>query len=178
MMAYLPAIVILLLALLLLLPLIGIGIAIDVVEVAAAKLGFSPGVALLLFIAVIIGSTIHIPLYRRTAEVAVVPHFSDFWLPQFWGIPLHRIQRHTVVALNVGGGLIPVLLALYELMRSDSGAIGLVTILVTLVSYFSAQIVPGIGIQMNALVGPLTAALSAALIAGTEAPAVAFDDAP
>ena len=173
-MVYLPATFILFLALLLLLPLIGIGIAIDVVEVAVAKLGFSSGVAFLLFVAVIVGSTINIPLYQRRSEVTVVPHFSDFWLRQFWGIPLRRIQRNTVVALNVGGGLIPVLLALYEFIRSDSIAIVLVTVLVTLVSYFSAQIVPGIGIQMNALVGPLTAAFSAAFIAGAEAPAVAF----
>ena len=173
-MIYLPVTFILFLAILLLLPLIFLGIAIDIVEVAVAKLGFSSTAAFWLFIAVIVGSTINIPLYRRSSEITVVSDFADYWLQQFWGIPLHRIQQEIVIALNVGGGLIPVLLALYQLTRVDMVAIAAVTIIVTIVSYFSAQVVPGIGIQMSPLVGPLTAALSAVLIAGDQAPAVAF----
>jgi uncharacterized membrane protein len=43
------------------------------------------------------------------------------------------------------------------------------------VSYYSAQVVPGIGIQMNALVAPLTAAMTAMLLTGgTAAAPVAF----
>ncbi len=173
-MIYLPVTFILFLAILLLLPLVFLGMAIDIVEVAVAKLGFSSTVAFWLFVAVIVGSTINIPLYRRKTEITVVSDFTEFWLQQFWGIPLHRVQQEIVVALNIGGGLIPVLLALYELFRSDAVAISVVTAIVTVVSYFSAQVVPGIGIQMSPLVGPLTAALSAVLIAGNEAPAVAF----
>ncbi|HIK52818.1 MAG TPA: DUF1614 domain-containing protein [Oscillatoriales cyanobacterium M59_W2019_021] len=173
-MIYLPVTLLLFLALILLLPFIWVAIAIDLVEVAVAKLGFSPNVAFLLFMSIMVGSTINIPLYRRTSEASLVPDFADLWLRQFWGIPLYKMRQETVVALNVGGGLIPVLLALYELTRSDPIAIFLVTALVTFVSYFSAQIVPGIGIQMNALVAPLTASLAAVLLAGVEAPSVAF----
>lgn len=71
-------------------------------------------------------------------------------------------------------GLIPVILAIYELIRSDAVAILGVTAIVTLVSYFSAQIVPGIGIQMNALIPPLTASISALLIIEPLASSVAF----
>jgi uncharacterized membrane protein len=173
-MIYLPVTALLFLALLLLLPFILAVMTLDIVTLAVAKLGFSPGVALWLLVAILVGSTINIPLYRRRTEITVVSDLADFWLRQFWGIPMRRIQRETIVALNVGGGLIPVLLALYQATRSDLGAIVLVTLLVTGVSYFSAQVVPGIGIQMNALVAPLNAALSAILIAGMEAPAVAF----
>lgn len=173
-MVYLPVALLLFLAFLLLLPFIWFALAVDIVEVAVAKLGFSPTAALLLFAAVIVGSTINVPLYRRYSDITVVSDFADLWLRQFWGIPLHRIQRETVVALNVGGGLIPVLLALYEFTRVNPMAIVGVTALVTLVSYFSAHVVPGIGVQMNALVGPLTAALTAVVIGGPEAPAIAF----
>jgi uncharacterized membrane protein len=41
-----------------------------------------------------------------------------------------------------------------------------VTAIVTLVSYFSAHIVPGIAIQMNPLVAPLTAAMMSLLVTG------------
>lgn len=173
-MIYLPVSLLLFLLFLLLFPFIWIAVALDVVEVAVAKLGFSPGVALLLFIAVLVGSTINIPLYTVRSITPIVPDFMDMWLEQFWGIPLQKVKQKTIVALNVGGGLIPVILAIYELIRSDALAIFLVTIIVTIVSYYSAQIVPGIGIQINALIAPLTAVISAVLIAEPLASSVAF----
>ncbi len=173
-MIYLPVSLLLFLLFLLLFPFIWIVLALDVVEVAVAKLGFSPNVAFLLLAAVLVGSTINIPLYKVESIVPVVPDFMDMWLQQFWGIPLHKVRQQTIIALNVGGGLIPVLLAIYELTRSDAVAIFWVTVIVTIVSYFSAQIVPGIGIQMNALISPLTASISAVLIAEPLASSVAF----
>ncbi len=173
-MVYLPVSLLLFLLFLLLLPFIWIGLALDVVEVAVAKLGFSPTVALLLFIAVLIGSTINIPLYQVESITPIVPDFQELWLRQFWGIPLQKIRQKTIVALNVGGGLIPLILAIYELIRSDTVAIFWVTLIVTIVTYFSAHIVPGIGIHINALVAPLTAAISAILIAEPLASSVAF----
>ncbi|MDJ0596656.1 MAG: DUF1614 domain-containing protein [Pleurocapsa sp. MO_226.B13] len=173
-MIYLPVSILLFLLFLFLLPFVWIAIALDVVEAAVAKLGFSPNVAFILFIAVLIGSTINIPLYKVESIKPVVSDFRDLWLQQFWGIPLHKARQKTIIALNVGGGLIPVLLAIYELTRSDAVAIFWVTLIVTTVSYFSAQIVPGIGIQMNALIPPLTAAISAVAIAEPLAPSVAF----
>jgi len=173
-MIYLPVTFLLFVLFLLLLPFIWFAIALDVVEVAVAKLGFSPSTAFLLFTAVVLGSTINIPLYERVSQVPVIPDFADLWIARFWGIPLRKIEQKTIVALNVGGGLIPTLLALYELTRSNALAILLVTAVVTVTSYFSAQIVPGIGIQMNALVAPLTASLMAVLIVGEGAAPVAF----
>jgi uncharacterized membrane protein len=173
-MIYLPVTLLLFVIFLLLFPFIWFAIALDVVEVAVAKLGFSPSTAFLLFAAVILGSTINIPLYERVSRVPMIPDFADLWIARFWGIPLRKIEQKTIVTLNVGGGLIPTLLALYEFTRSDPFAILAVTAVVTFVSYFSAQIVPGIGIQMNALVAPLTASLMALLIVGTGAAPVAF----
>ncbi len=173
-MIYLPVSILLFLLFLLLLPFIWIAVALDIVEVAVAKLGFSPTVAFLLFIAVLIGSIINIPLYKVESITPVIPDFRDLWLRQFWGIPLQKVRQKTIIALNVGGGLIPVILAIYELTRSDPVAIFWVTVIVTIVSYFAAQIVPGIGIQINGLIPPLTAAISAILIAEPLAPSVAF----
>jgi len=67
-----------------------------------------------------------------------------------------------------------VLLALYQFGRADSVLILAVTALVTLVSYYASHVVPGIGIQMNPLIAPATAALAALFWAGDQAPAVAF----
>ncbi|WP_448565080.1 DUF1614 domain-containing protein [Trichothermofontia sp.] len=165
-MIYLPVTLLLFLLLLLIFPFIWLAIAIDVVEVAVAKLGFSPSFSLLLLLAIIVGSTINILLYERVSQVSIVPDFTEFWIARFWGIPLRKIEQKTIVALNVGGGLIPTLLALYEFTRSNPLILLVVTAIVTVVSYYSAQIVPGIGIQMNALVAPLTAAMISLLLTG------------
>lgn len=174
-MIYLPVTLLLFVLLLLLLPFLWFALAIDIVDVAVAKLGFSPNVALLFLTLVILGSTINIPLYRVEAPVEPVDDFRQMWLQEFMGIPLQKVQRSTIVALNVGGGLIPVLLALYQFVHTDAAlAIILVTSIVTLVSYYAAQVVPGIGIRMNPLLAPATAALSAVLITSTHAAPVAF----
>ena len=173
-MIYLPVSLFLFLLLLLLLPFIWIAVAVEVIEIAVAKLGFSPGIALMIFAAVLFGSMINIPLYRVESTITILPDFMEFWLRQFWGLPLHKVRQQTIVALNVGGGLIPVLVALYQLIRSDTLAILAVTVIVTIVSYYSAHIVPGIGIQINALNSPLTAVLTAVLIAEPQASSVAL----
>lgn len=173
-MFYLPVTLLLFLLLLLLLPFIWLMLAVDIVEIAVAKLGFSPSVAGIVLALVVLGSTINIPLYRVESPTIVAENFTDLWLREFWGIPLKKIQRSTIVAVNVGGGLIPVGLALYQFTQGNSLAILLVTAIVTVVSYYAARVVPGIGIQMNPLLAPLTAALSAMLIAAPHAAPVAF----
>ncbi|MFM7614163.1 MAG: DUF1614 domain-containing protein [Synechococcales cyanobacterium] len=173
-MIYLPVSILLFLVLLLLLPFIWFALAVDIVEIAVAKLGFSHQIAFFLFLLVIITSTINIPLYRLENTIEVVDEFATLWLREFWGIPLRRLERSTVVALNVGGGLIPVLLALYQISRGNLLAITLVTTIVSVVGYFAARIVPGIGIQMNPLLAPLTAVISAMIIAPHAGAPVAF----
>jgi len=173
-MIYLPVTLLLFLLLLLLLPFIWLTLAVDIVEIAVAKLGFSPNFAGLMLALVILGSTINIPLYRVESPTLVTDNFTELWLREFWGIPLRRIQRSTVVAVNVGGGLIPVGLALYQFTQGNALAILLVTAIVSFVSYYAARVVPGIGIQMSPLLAPLTAALSAMLIAAPHAAPVAF----
>ncbi len=119
-MFYLPVSLLLFVVLLLLLPLVWLGLAVDVVALAVGKLGFSRDGALLLLLAVLVGSSVNIPLYRVKCEVTLVEDLASLWMRQFWGIPLAKIPQETVIALNVGGGLIPVLLALYQFGRADS----------------------------------------------------------
>ena len=158
-MLFLP--ILLFLFLILLLPLMVTGLTIDIVQAAVAKLGFTPEVAVLLLVAIAIGGTLNIPLDQRTAQSIATP----------WFVPT---QRRTTVALNVGGGLIPIILATYQLIRGHSIAIVTTAAVVTLVSYYAAQVVPGTGIRMNAMVAPLTAVICAWLIGPAAAPQIAF----
>lgn len=165
-MIYLPVTLLLFLLFLLVFPVIWLVIALDVVEIAVAKLGFSSSFGLFLFAAIVLGSTINIPLYERESQVSIVPDFAELWSERLWGLPLRHMEQKTIIALNVGGGLIPTLLAVYEFTRSNPWSILAVVAAVTVVSFYSAQIVPGIGIQMNPLVAPLTAATMSLLLTG------------
>jgi uncharacterized membrane protein len=174
-MLYLPVSLLLFLLLVIVLSVLWFSLALDVVQIAAAKLGFSSGIAAWLFAAIIFGSTINIPLYRVQSNIQPSNDVTAFWMQQYWGLPLHRTQQKTTVALNVGGGLIPVVLALYQFSRVPPLPILIVTAIVTVVSYYGSRIVPGIGIQMNPLLAPLTAALAAiALSQGISAAPIAF----
>ena len=150
--------IVIFLFLMLLLPLVITGLTVDMVTVAVTKLGFAPGLAIVLLMAIVIGSAINIPLYQKYLHPVGMP----------WA------GRRSVVALNVGGGLIPVVLALYQLLRGHALPILITTAAVSLVSYYAAQVVPGIGIRMNAMVAPLTAVVCAWLLGAAAAPSIAF----
>ena len=98
--------IVIFLFLMLLLPLVITGLTVDMVTVAVTKLGFAPGLAIVLLMAIVIGSAINIPLYQKYLHPVGMP----------WA------GRRSVVALNVGGGLIPVVLALYQLLRGHQAA--------------------------------------------------------
>ena len=146
-MIYLPVSVLLFLILLLSLPFLILALTFDVVTVSAAKLGFAPGVAVVLLVLIFIGGVINIPLYRTESVVKepTIELFHDFWGRQYWGFPQHEVRTTTIVALNVGGGLIPIMLALYQFTQAPFWSIMAVTAVVTVVSYYASQIVPGIG---------------------------------
>jgi uncharacterized membrane protein len=72
-----------------------------------------------------------------------------------------------VVAINLGGALIPLLISLYLLLRMPNMIPALLaTLVVALVVYRLAKPIKGVGIGIPALVPPLLAALAAYLLAG------------
>src|SRR5262249_22712558 len=81
----------------------------------------------------------------------------------------------TIIAVNVGGALIPVLLSLYILIKHAPWLGALVaTACVTLVCYALATPVPGIGIAVPTLIPPLTAGAPAHLFFCGHPPARAY----
>src|SRR5215831_16908064 len=79
-------------------------------------------------------------------------------LGQYVDIPLGPLGR-TLVAINVGGALLPILLSLYLFKRLPlRGRMLIGTAIVTAIVYSLARIVPGAGIAVPFLIPPLTAA--------------------
>ncbi|HYS93679.1 MAG TPA: DUF1614 domain-containing protein, partial [Candidatus Acidoferrales bacterium] len=81
----------------------------------------------------------------------------------------------TIVAINVGGALIPALLSIYLFFRVPLRARMMIgTVVVAAVVHQLAQVIPGVGIVVPALMPPLIAAGVALILAYHRAPPVAY----
>jgi len=163
------------LLLLFLLPLVFV----QVMGMALVKLRLDPYVAMLVIVGIFLGSVVNIPITRMVRQEDVIIHpYPLFGLLDIR--PHQRSRRETIVAVNLGGCVIPTLVAVYEIFQllGDSWKylfpVVLAVAINTAVCYGLAKPVKGIGIAMPALVPPLVAVLTALLLAPDEAPSVAF----
>jgi uncharacterized membrane protein len=129
------------------------------------KLGLSAESGFLLLFVSLFGSMINLPLFSVSAEA-----------PPAEAVPvaLRGLLRHTarefhgrtLIAINVGGGLIPVLFSLYLIGRGGlpPPLLGSTIGIVALVSHLVSRPLPGIGIGMPIFVAPIAAALTALLL--------------
>uniref|UniRef100_A0A7J3TGU4 DUF1614 domain-containing protein n=1 Tax=Geoglobus ahangari TaxID=113653 RepID=A0A7J3TGU4_9EURY len=112
--------------------------------------------ALLLFMMIAIGSLINIPITEREGRIVERRYYS------FFGIVYRRIEKEKIViAVNVGGCLIPTILSLKLLFSLPMEAFLLSFLLTTLVTFVSAKPVPNVGIVVPMFIPPLVAAFSA-----------------
>jgi uncharacterized membrane protein len=147
---------------------------------ALIKLKLEPSSALLVVIGIFLGSPINIPVKRisRTESVLADP-LAVFGLSSWWPM-LQRERRETIIAVNIGGCLIPVALAVYETAHlvtegwQPLAGLLLAIFINTMVCYWMAKPIEGIGIAMPGLFPALLAALSALLLVPDHAPPVAF----
>lgn len=145
-----------------------------VLAYAYRKIGVRPRYVFAVMLLTLIGSHVNIPLYSIPVERVVAPHV-EWMFGRPYEIPGTLQAGSTVVALNVGGALIPALLSLYLFFRSRMyGRMLLATAIVAVVINRLAQIVPGVGIAVPMFVPPLVAAGIALVLAFRRAPPVAY----
>lgn len=147
---------------------------------ALAKLRLDSSVAMLVIVGIFLGSVVNIPITRIARQDEVIAHPYPLFGFLDIGSHLQRSPRETILAVNLGGCVVPTLVAVYEMLQilGDSWVylfpIVLAVAINTAVCFRLAKPVKGIGIAMPALVPPLVAALTALLLAPDEAPSVAF----
>lgn len=140
-------------------------VQLGLLSIAFGKLGLSPGSAYLLLVSSLLGSVINLPLFRLRTDLQppaeLPPH-----RPVFPGFPLWNFQNRTVVALNVGGGLIPIVFSIYLFQHSEVHLLDILqgVFFVSLISFFFSRPIRGLGIGMPVLVAPLSAALIAIML--------------
>jgi len=146
----------------------------QLMEGSLIKLHLSQQTAFVLTLGIIIGGLINIPVARiHHQPEAIVDPLAIFGFSGF----MRRISTETVIALNVGGCIIPTCLALYEFANLPHGAANaalVASLLSTVVCYATSRVVPGVGIAMPALLAPGVSAVSAILLGGNMAAPIAF----
>lgn len=134
---------------------------------AFMKIGFSLEDALIILLLTLVGSGINIPLTTLKSDTPVV---QDNYVRVFgvsYRVPIRKIMRNdTVLAVNVGGAIIPVLISIYLLTSFPSSVYlaGFGILVVAIITYSVARPIRGIGIATPALIPPLAAALIAILL--------------
>lgn len=139
-------------------------IQLGAVRIAFDKLGLSPESAYLLLMCTLGGSLINLPLFSFKADATSpeMPPEQPRW-PFFRPLPF---TGKTIVAVNVGGAVVPVAFSLYLIIHSplDTLQIAAAVAIVTTVACMVSRPIPGIGIGMPILIVPLAAALVATII--------------
>ncbi len=151
---------------------------VGVITVALENVGFTPVAILLILIGTFLGSSINIPMFKLKTIVPIIreEHVSSFGVT--YHIPkVEYGQSVTMVAVNVGGALIPTAVSLYLLSRASSSiilysVIGIAA--VAFVTHFIARPVKGVGVVSPAFVPPIVAAIVAIAISHGHPIAVAY----
>ena len=158
---------------LILLPVLILLLYFQVVTISFAKLGLSPQAAVALLVLSLAGSVVNIPLSRRRALLrqpanVISPFHFLFYMPP-------RV-REQVIAINLGGAIIPIAFSVYLLAvaKAPLWPTALATAVVALVAKLLARPRPGVGIVMPVWIPPLLSVGLALLLAPDNGAPVAY----
>ena len=139
-MLYFPLPIILFIILIVLIPVLLIMIQFNVINTAFSNMGLSTLQMVLYFAGVLIFSTINIPVYRK--KVSTVIYEKNYF-------PLFKDNiKSAIIAVNVGGAIIPVLMSLKLLSVIHIPSLIPGIVIVSIVSYFSSKPVKHSGIKI------------------------------
>ncbi len=141
---------------------------------AYVSLGISSSAAMWLLFASLVGSYFNIPVAVLPDEQVMSNKVIDFFGMQYT-VPAVSEWSGTVIAVNVGGAVIPTLMSLYLLITRRlwlTGAIA--TAAVALVLHWLATPVPGIGIAVPVFLPALVTAVVALLLSRENAAPLAY----
>jgi uncharacterized membrane protein len=149
---------------------------IDVATDALRKLHLSGTAATLVLVGIFVGGLVNLPLYRvnRGDDQPPPRDWDAYRIGGRWSwVPMERTSVQTIVAVNVGGCLIPTGLAIYlatHLWRAGpqvQWALIVAALINIYICWRIARPIPGLGIAIPAFVPPLVAVLAAwILLAG------------
>ncbi len=149
-------------------------IQLRILRYAYMRLGVGPGAALLLLFGSLIGSYFNIPITVLPGEPATSGEIVDFYGMRYI-VPTVVQWPGTVLAVNVGGAVIPALMSAYLVIRYQlwfKAAVAVV--IVAAVIHAMATPVHGIGIAVPVFAPVVTTAILAFILSREYAPPLAY----
>jgi uncharacterized membrane protein len=145
-----------------------------ILHYAYERMGISPRYAMWILLLTLLGSSINIPLAEFPPEKVVsgtVVHHDGMR----YVVPVVHHWPATVLAINVGGALIPIMLSLYLALKNrlvmKSALAGAA---VALVTHYLAQPVHGVGITVPIFIPPIVAVVCALILSWRQAGPLAY----
>jgi uncharacterized membrane protein len=141
---------------------------------AYLRIGLSPAAAITLLLGSLAGSYFNFPIFELPAKQVVSGQEVVFFGMEY-AIPVVTQWPGTVIAVNVGGAVIPTAMSFYLLFKYRLWGVGLIaTAIVTAVTHAFANPIPGLGIAEPVFVPALTTAIAALLLSRRQAPPLAY----
>lgn len=150
-------------------------VQIGILQVAFSRLGLSADSATMLLMLTLFGSMLNLPLFTvRTDPVEQEKRLHD--IPRMLLKRIEVIPGRTIIAVNVGGCVVPLAFSLYLFNHGQPDGLYVIAavVAVAMVSYGVSYSMPKVGIVMPMLVAPFTAALVALSLDPEQAPALAY----
>ena len=149
-------------------------IQIGLLRRAYTALGLNPFAVTLALFGSLLGSFVNIPLVRLPEQRVVSREVVEIMGLPFLA-PVQVNWPGTVLAINVGGAVIPIMLSYYLLVRYRLWGPGLIAIaIITVFVHQMATPIPGVGISVPTLAPPLLAAFAGLVLSRRYAAPLAY----
>lgn len=155
------------------LALLMISIQLGALTIAFEKLGLSPDSALLLFVTILGGSMVNLPLFSMKSEPPPLEEMPPPVRELYSQMP-HT--GRTLVMVNVGGCVVPAAFSIYLLAQHPLNLfyVALAVAAVALLCFKTTRPLPGVGLGAPMLLAPLMAALVSVALDPSNAAPLAF----
>jgi len=149
-------------------------IQLRILRYAYMKLGVGPGAALFLLFGSLIGSYFNIPVTVLPGEPITNGEIVDFYGMRYI-VPTVVQWPGTVLAVNVGGAVIPTLMSAYLVLRYQLWfKATIAVVIIAAVIHASATPVHGVGIAVPVFAPVITTAILAFILSREYAPPLAY----
>jgi len=149
-------------------------IQLRILRYAYMRLGVGPGAAMLLLVGSLIGSYFNIPVTVLPGPSVMSGQIVDFYGMRY-AVPVVVSWPGTVVAVNVGGAVIPAIMSTYLVIRYQLWLKAAVaTAAIAFIIHSMATPVPGVGIAVPVFAPVVATAILAFILSREYAPPLAY----
>ena len=149
-------------------------IQLGIFGIVLEKVGLSPNSAALLLGSTLFGSMINLPLFKITSDEN--ESINNLKRPRLLFTSMQPFTGTTIIAINVGGALIPIFFSLYLIFFHQLNPLQFIPaiMVVSYISYIFSRPIQGLGVGIPVFIAPVTAALAALIIAPAQSAPIAY----